>query len=561
MNRAPGKFNRPFIVANRLIVSVALSLLALSIQLSPPATAQTNPWTRPGMTPPWQQPPQSYHGESHPRTHWPSPPQSVRRPTRQPNRNQAQATLAVTIEATNAYVHQGLVLTLETVSEGNLRSLDVTLPRSKGVIFRELGTPSARAETRNGKRRIVNLRHYHLIPLQPGRLSLAPVEVNGSFTDGGSFQAKAPRGIDLDVLPPEGRVKPWLPLHDLQLSAQLLDDEVIDEGRPLKIIIEQRAIGMVGAQLPSPEKQLKGNSHRLYREGTQFEALIAPDGRLTGRRTDRFTLVPLKQAELVIPEVSVAWWNVDKKRRELSIIPSRRLATKSAGRIVEEALRAARRADRIALETPLIWISIIALAFFAGLGWRRVTAQLGRWDSSLFRGRLGRNWGALREHVGSSIAHGYAPLGRFLQALHSRLSPRRLYHRGRTFLANSLPRPLRLWFCVRTVQLETNPEDWASVLRFVLARRLGISAQKPMGALAAEIADIHPGSDRQRLAELMQQLEAAAFGKDHLADFEAWKRDFMRQISPHPWTWFKARAGRRPKVGLPALNPEFEGRR
>lgn len=585
MNRAPGNPRREWQLRIGVPALTAALLLVglLAAALPRPLLAQANPWGMPGAMPgslpgampgtlpatvpgavpgallPWY-PQQAHPQQGHPGATWPQPPQPAKPKVPASSAAQRKPTLDVTLEAETAYVHQGLVVTLETVSDGNLAEIDVTLPRSDAAIFRQIGTPSARAETRNGRRRIVNVRHYLLVPLQPGRTKLDPVRVAGTFAEGGSFEAKALRGFDIDVLPPDGHVEPWLPLHDLQLSAQLADDDVVDEGRPLKLVIEQTAVGMVGNQLPSPESQLEAEGHQLYRDSSDFEATISADGRLTGKRVDRFTLVPLKPGGLAIPQVAVTWWNVDKKRREQSIIPSRRLQMAPADGAAADAAGSggASASRRMALETPAIWIGVIIAAFLTGLGWRRLSERMQRWDASLFHGRLTGSWRKTRRLVGASFAHAFAPVGEFFAALRRRLSPRRLYHRGRAVLAGSLPRPLRLWFCVRTVRLETNPDDWASVLRFVLEKRLAISAQKPMGQLAGELAAIHPGSDRQQLERLLRQLEAASFGRRPLGDFEAWKRQFMRQIRPHPWTWLRARPAGGPAAGLPALNPEVE---
>jgi hypothetical protein len=605
MNRDPGSWRyrrRGWLRLALPAMGWLASLLPLPLVLSRPLAAQANPWGAPGGMPggmpagmpgtiaPWypqpsfpQQtippktyPQQTYPAQSYPQSAypqsaypqsaypgatWPAPQQQAKPKLPAGANAQRQPTLDVILEAETAYVHQGLVVTLETVSDGNLSQIDVALPRSDAVIFRQIGTPSARAETRNGRRRIVNVRHYLLVPLQPGRTKLDPVRVDGTFAEGGSFEVTALRGFDIDVLPPDSHVEPWLPLHDLQLSAQLADDDVVDEGRPLKLVIEQKAVGMVGNQLPSPESQLAAAGHQLYRDSSDFEATISADGRLTGSRVDRFTLVPLKSGVLDIPQVAVTWWNVDKKRREQSIIPSRRLQTTASGG--DSASGSAdtgigQGSHRIPLEAPLIWIGIVAGAFLAGLGWRRLSERLQRWDTGLFHGRFAGGWHTFRRLVNASFAHAFGPVVELAGATRRRLSPRRLYHRSRTGLADSLPRPLRLWFCVRAVRLEHNPDDWASVLRFVLEKRLAISGQKPMGQLARQLADIHPGSDRQQLERLLRQLEAASFGRVPLGDFEAWKREFMRQIRPHPWTWFRGRGASRIAGGLPALNPELE---
>jgi hypothetical protein len=115
----------------------------------------------------------------------------------------------------------------------------------------------------------------------------------------------------------------------------------------------------------------------------------------------------------------------------------------------------------------------------------------------------------------------------------------------------------RLWFCLRIVEREDEPEDWAMLLKFLSAKHLGISAQLPLPELGEEIVR-HAAhrADPSRVRELMDQLDDALYGGKPVGDFTAWKRAFRRETRPRLFAR-RPRSARRIR-DLPALNPTAE---
>ena len=135
------------------------------------------------------------------------------------------------------------------------------------------------------------------------------------------------------------------------------------------------------------------------------------------------------------------------------------------------------------------------------------------------------------------------------------MSPRRNLHLLRRKVADSLPRSARLWFCVRSADEEQDADDWSQVLRFLINRRLGLSAQLPMSKLAEHIIDIHPGADPDRIRALLGELEAALFSGHTIRDFDSWKKEFKRQIRPRLFAGLQRRQRLVRSTCLPSLNP------
>ena len=473
---------------------------------------------------------------------YPSIPAAPRYQPQQPAQVQASRPyLETKIESTRAYVHQNLVMTIQVISTVNLKTLAAQLPDNDDVIFRQLGDATVSTRTRQGQREIVNTLYYQLTPLRSGRIELESVRVTGimggSSHRESSYDVIASQPVQLTVSEPEPGVQPWLPLHELELSASLSNDELIGEGEPLTLTVEQRAVGMSGAQLPSLEAQLQAPGHRLYREKSEYEGTISKQGTLIGTRIDRFTLVPQQGNEVKIPAIRVDWWNVGRQRKETAVLPGR-LLNELVRRPGEQGLAGGRESGN-ATGSLLMWFSLLVIAFLLGRFWPRLVPGLRRSARWLWQWLY-------------SVSQ---PLHRHLETVLVRLSPQRNLHRIRRKVADSLPRSSRLWFCVRSADEEQDADDWSQVLRFLINRRLGLPAHLPMSKLAEHIIEIHPGADADKIRSLLGELEAALFAGQPIRDFDTWKKEFKHQVRPRLFAGQRRRRWDLRGAGLPSLNP------
>ena len=452
--------------------------------------------------------------------------------------------LEVSVDSSEAYVHQNLVLTIKVVSTVNLKTVSTQLPQSDGIVMRQLGEITVSTRNRQAQREIVNTLYYQLTPVRSGRIELDAIRVTGVMDttppDQSYFDVATNEPTVLSVSDPQAGVRPWLPLHDLELSARLSNDERIGEGEPLTLTVEQRAVGMSGAQLPSPEAQLKAPGHRVYREKSEYDGTITKQGKLIGTRTDRFTLVPQQGNQLDIPAIRVHWWNVDRKRKETAVLP---------GRLLNQFHQGQTKGDTFSGVTSMaktsgwmaMWLSLLALAFLLGRFWSRLTPLLRR----------------LHRWYWPRLAGFSQPLLQRLMPVLVRLSPQRNLPLLRRKIADSLPCSARLWFCVRGADEEQDADDWSQVLRFLISRRLGLSAQLPMSRLADQIIAIHPGADADKIRSLLNELEAALFAGRPIADFDNWKREFKKQVRPRLYVSLRHKLQLHSNKELPDLNPSI----
>jgi len=177
-------------------------------------------------------------------------------------------------------------------------------------------------------------------------------------------------------------------------------------------------------------------------------------------------------------------------------------------------------------------------------GWLKVILgdghnPLGRWAGERLRGALG------------SL---YQPL----VAATRRLSPRRYTHRLRTWIGRHLPISWKLWYCLRAVDREEDPQAWEHALQILAAKHLGARPNASLGELAEAITGCHPAANAREVGLLLRQLERANYGGEAIPSFEQWKEEFKKQIKPRlfPIRLRLRRCGlRTEEQGLPGLNP------
>lgn len=440
------------------------------------------------------------------------------RPSRTPPRIEAF------INEIQPYEQQSLVYIVRITSTGDLKSVSPVLPDVESVVVRQLGDPVSSREEVSGKTKFITEYRYLLMPLSAGVVEMPRAEAEGVMTyatsgGGSALQLVAKESVVLDVLPAVEAVQPWLPLEKLQIEARILDKEQLVAGDPIRLEVEMSAIGASGGQLPSLASQLKSQDFRLYPGKSFTEGKLSADGsELRGRRIETFTLVPQYGGWLKIPNLSLNWWNVGHRRPEVASFLMDRV--KVAG--PENPSR--RGGSRSGVSNVfgdagfLIWVPLIIAIGILVYGWVSAFVGPGRIPGSA----------AIIGFMRSLLGELYTPLA----ALGARVSPRRQFHRLRTLLGRNLPVSWKLWFCLRAVAREGDPDEWGHALQILAAKHLGVRPQAHLQELGKSIAACHPRADGRRVELLMAELNEAIYGDRPIRSFDRWKREFERQIKP-----------------------------
>ena len=168
-------------------------------------------------------------------------------------------------------------------------------------------------------------RRYAVYPHKSGRLIIPEVRFDGSvrdkrqrgfFRQGRAYRARS-NALKIEVLAPAYTDKPWLPAENLTVTSRL-DQNQVRVGEPATRIIELRARGQVGEQLPEiPLANVVGG--QTYQDKSEINNQVNSHG-IDGIRTETIVIIPERLGEIKLPEQKISWWdNRAQSRRELTI--------------------------------------------------------------------------------------------------------------------------------------------------------------------------------------------------------------------------------------------------
>lgn len=469
--------------------------------------------------------------------------------------SQATAHLEVTLDEPESYLQQPLLVRVALITSDNPSEATLELPATGDALLQRLSGPTPRTrDPGQARREIVHDFVLTLIPLRAGTIEVPPLKVVGSITGYGGarqrFEAVADGPIRLQVRPAVNAVTPWLPLKSLSLTSDIDREESLVPGQPVTLSLTLSATGGTVGQLPSLEEQLATPDLRVYREQVLTEGGLTPDQReLFGRRTEFYTLVPQSPGRLVLPEISVTWWNTNLGVREVVRLPMRTLQIGgTSGPLGFSTLMTNAGSSKVWL--PLAGIILLVGGYWAGVfyGTRAGRSPRARGSVQASPGRQGRV-AAWARALAAELA------ARWTRAT-ARLRPGPAFARLRAASLDALPASSRFLMCVRHANQANDPVAWSDRFEADARSRLRFQGDITQPNLIKLILNLRPNADPAALTRLMRDLDAALYGGRDAIDFARWKRDFMRQVGRG--AGLRRRAGRASPIkraALPALNP------
>lgn len=428
--------------------------------------------------------------------------------------------IEASISETRAYEQQSLIYKIRIISSGNLSTASPELPRNDSLVLRPLADPISFTQTQGNEQKVITEHTYILMPLRAGTINIPPARVTGTYTSPGSaegpeFNAVAQEHLVLQVKPAIAEILPWQPLHDLQVRLKLEDTTAPSVDKPFKLEIELTAVGATGNQLPSIASMLSDELFRIYPDRSSVSGTVSADGRaLIGNRTERFTLIPRYGGLLEIPSPVINWWNVDLDTQSQARGPLQRIQVQGPPR-PEKEMSSSGADSGLA---NWFWLPLLLVAAFVLYNWIHAFIGPGRSGVASWVGATGK---ALLGELFTPLARAWAEI-----------SPRRYLHHLRTAIGRNLPISWKLWYCLRAVSQEEDPENWAHALQILTSKHLGIRRHSSLEALGKEIVTCHPKADAATVEKLMHELDGEVYGHQRIDSFPRWKAEFQAQIKP-----------------------------
>lgn len=295
------------------------------------------------------------------------------------------------IDPDHAYVGQQLLLSVKLFFTANLANASLTDPRIDGVDVSRIGGDTDYQAERNGRIYNVIERRYVLVPQRAGELDIPPVQFQGDLLDPNDPDSFLGMGapvsahsnavqVQINPAPADWGNSAWLPARKLSLDIDGLPDAStpLRVGQPFNLQMTLQATGVPFEALPElslpaldgatayPDKPVTGNR--------------SDGGWVVGRRQQGFAVVPDKPGTLVIPAVTVKWWNVLADRAETATIPEHRLQVRAAdGSVAPSAPAGPARASTAAPGTSSDAAPAAASVSRSGTWGKLALLSLGLW--------------------------------------------------------------------------------------------------------------------------------------------------------------------------------------
>ncbi len=286
--------------------------------------------------------------------------------------------------------------------------------------------------TKKGRYYRVLERSYLITPEKTGSFTIdSPVlkgylESSGDRYDMYNFSAHNVRPIKIIGPTQKVVVKPkpanfigrWFPAKKVTLKESWEPSEPkFREGEPVTRTIEVSAVGATGEQIPNLEVSQSANINS-YAQPPRRET-NTDNGLQAGQMKQDIVYIPTASGKVILPAVSVKWWNSTAKRQEVAKLPAKTIqvlpalsqpsGTQTAS--AKPALKAPSQSIKVSQPQPrtkganIIWplvaVTAILLWIITMVLWRRQSRQ-----PRLHSGRSGHTLKSLQHNLKISCAQG-----------------------------------------------------------------------------------------------------------------------------------------------------------
>lgn len=233
------------------------------------------------------------------------------------------------------YVHAQLGLVVRVFYQQNLTEAAISQPEPSPASVRLLQETPYQAE-RGGERYRVLERRYAIFPERSGELSLPAMKLSGRLVerrDSSIWQPTVrgrrltvesePLQLQIEQRPAEYTGSAWQPARQLSLSQQISGSDALRVGEPVTRTVIIDAVGLEENMIAEPSwPELPGA--RIYPDKPQ--GISRDDGEwVLGHKEFRYAVVPEQEGELVLPELTVAWWDTTNNRQQTAVLPAHTL--------------------------------------------------------------------------------------------------------------------------------------------------------------------------------------------------------------------------------------------
>ncbi len=233
----------------------------------------------------------------------------------------------------SVYVQEQVLFTIRLYYTINgIRNPVFTELEMDNAVIQMIGSPNQYEKLIDGQRYGVYEKQYVIFPQRSGEMVIPDIVFRGEVSDGSSnrvFRAVNTRNVTAfsEGYTIEVKERPaifpgatWLPAENIIIEEQWSEDLTqLRAGDSVTRTIRLTAEGLDGAALP-PLQREQIDRLNLYPEPPQVERTFI-DGSIVGTRIEVTSMVATEAGSVVIPAISLPWWDVNNEELRYAQLP------------------------------------------------------------------------------------------------------------------------------------------------------------------------------------------------------------------------------------------------
>lgn len=261
---------------------------------------------------------------------------TVTHPANQPQQTgDASLFMRTEVSPAKVYVGQQAVLSVKLYYNTDLNSGNIDAPDIPDTSLRTLGDPQQYSAQVGGQQYRVYQQDFALFPSQAGKLDIPPITFQGQKVEQNydRFFGNMPgfgRMVPVTLASPATSLTVkdipaqwsgmWLPAHQLSLTQSGLPGNLqATVGTPINLHLSLTALGLPATSLPDLTlPDMDGAS--VYADKDTSQTGMSGN-LLKGEKSRRFAILPQQPGKLVIPAISLTWFNTTTGKKEITQVP------------------------------------------------------------------------------------------------------------------------------------------------------------------------------------------------------------------------------------------------
>jgi hypothetical protein len=253
----------------------------------------------------------------------------VREPSYEPP-GEADVFITAEIDFEEAFVQAQVLYTIKVYRAVATRQPILRNPVYDGVeVLIELAGEQRNYEAiLNGRAYNVDETTFAIFPQESGELSISPTRFearvlrDGRITGRKVFESEAQTVVVKPIPPPPAEFPnaAWLPAKELTLTDRWSRDlQSLRAGEPISRDITVSALGQIETQIPVIEPPV-ADSVSVYPDRPILGRRLEQGG-IRGERTDQYAMISGAGGTVILPKLSLPWWNIDEAAWQVAELP------------------------------------------------------------------------------------------------------------------------------------------------------------------------------------------------------------------------------------------------